>query len=383
MNETMGQIIRRLRKERDLTQEELAELLNVSNQAVSKWERDESMPDISQVVPLANVFGVTTDVLFGMDGTDGSEEIEEFIRKTEIKICNPPEDENHLSFKKECCQDVLEMLKLHPTSYKLLAYSLGHIVCLLNDSLYNTYDKKLSDTETEYWQNECIRQANVIFSHCTEAEYLNSAAHWIAHLYESLKDFGKAEEYAQKLPEFSYTDRGSELAYIYTHTGRQEEAILQRGENICCALNYLEKQLVMLGHVYGSQEKHEEAYACYRMYPELYRKLIIKNDDAPFSFLRTHEYCAMECMNLNRPEEAMDWLEELIRYEEFTARNHNVVVKSKHPILGGCEFRYWAEHYDRTDTILPVLAWKIFDPIRETDRFRAIVKAAEKFEKSE
>ena len=94
MSETMGLIIRRLRKEKNLTQEELAEMLNVSNQAISKWERDESMPDISQVVPLASVFGVTTDVLFGVDGADCGKEIEEFIRKAEIKICNPPEDES-------------------------------------------------------------------------------------------------------------------------------------------------------------------------------------------------------------------------------------------------------------------------------------------------
>ena len=74
MKETMGQIIRRLRKEKNLTQEELAEQLNVSNQAVSKWECGDGMPDISQIIPLASVFGVSTDVLFGVEGTNASEE---------------------------------------------------------------------------------------------------------------------------------------------------------------------------------------------------------------------------------------------------------------------------------------------------------------------
>jgi len=59
MKESMGQIIRKLRKERNLTQEELAEQLNITYQAVSRWENETGMPDISQVIPLANVFGVS------------------------------------------------------------------------------------------------------------------------------------------------------------------------------------------------------------------------------------------------------------------------------------------------------------------------------------
>jgi len=65
--ESMGSVIRRLRMEREWTQEELAARLNVSGQAVSKWETGQSLPDISQVPQLARTLGVTTDELFGME----------------------------------------------------------------------------------------------------------------------------------------------------------------------------------------------------------------------------------------------------------------------------------------------------------------------------
>lgn len=60
---TVGAFIALLRKEKGMTQKELAELLNVSDKAVSRWERDESAPDISLLLPLADIFEVTCDEL--------------------------------------------------------------------------------------------------------------------------------------------------------------------------------------------------------------------------------------------------------------------------------------------------------------------------------
>ena len=61
--ETIGKRICALRKERGMKQEELAQRLDVSGQAVSKWENDQTCPDISLLPRLAEVFGVTTDYL--------------------------------------------------------------------------------------------------------------------------------------------------------------------------------------------------------------------------------------------------------------------------------------------------------------------------------
>ena len=64
---TIGEKIKQLRREQGITQEKLAEYLNISYQAVSKWENNSAFPDISLVVPISNFFGVTTDVLFDVE----------------------------------------------------------------------------------------------------------------------------------------------------------------------------------------------------------------------------------------------------------------------------------------------------------------------------
>lgn len=77
MINSIGQSIKRLRRERDMTQEKLAELLGVTSQAVSKWENEAGLPDISQIVPLAACFNVTTDTLFGLHPSGAEAAIEE------------------------------------------------------------------------------------------------------------------------------------------------------------------------------------------------------------------------------------------------------------------------------------------------------------------
>ena len=61
---TIGEKIKELRKQKNLTQEALAAALNIAYQSVSKWENNTATPDISHLVPLANIFGVTLDELF-------------------------------------------------------------------------------------------------------------------------------------------------------------------------------------------------------------------------------------------------------------------------------------------------------------------------------
>lgn len=63
-NLKIGEKIRAKRRERDLTQEELANILGVSKAAVSKWENEESYPDITMLPQIAQLFHITMDELF-------------------------------------------------------------------------------------------------------------------------------------------------------------------------------------------------------------------------------------------------------------------------------------------------------------------------------
>lgn len=67
----LGERIQKLRKEHQHSQEQLAELLGVSRQAISKWEGNQGQPEIGNVIKLSEAYGVSTDyILLGKESVD-------------------------------------------------------------------------------------------------------------------------------------------------------------------------------------------------------------------------------------------------------------------------------------------------------------------------
>ena len=73
-NKSMGELISGLRKEKGMTQRELAEQMNVTDKAVSKWERDLSCPDINSLPRLAEVLGISVEELLNTSKKDEATE---------------------------------------------------------------------------------------------------------------------------------------------------------------------------------------------------------------------------------------------------------------------------------------------------------------------
>ena len=68
-NKSMGEIISTLRREKGMTQKELADMLNITDKAVSKWERDIACPDTQTIPKLAGILGVSVEELMTAKST--------------------------------------------------------------------------------------------------------------------------------------------------------------------------------------------------------------------------------------------------------------------------------------------------------------------------
>lgn len=82
---TLGEKLFQLRKEKNLSQEEVAEKLNVSRQTISKWETDQSSPDLDKIVPLCELYEISTDYLLTGKKKEKRKEEEKQVSTNQMK----------------------------------------------------------------------------------------------------------------------------------------------------------------------------------------------------------------------------------------------------------------------------------------------------------
>lgn len=90
MNIKIGEKIKLLRKQKNISQEVLAQYLGVSFQAVSKWENETTMPDITLVPAIASFFGVSTDELFDFNLLEIEQNVEKICKEAYLYRENAP-----------------------------------------------------------------------------------------------------------------------------------------------------------------------------------------------------------------------------------------------------------------------------------------------------
>ena len=122
----IGKVIQRLRKERNLTQEQLAKFIGVSTPAVSKWESGNSYPDIELLPLLADFFNVSIDKLLNYKIDLSEEEVMKIYKELESGFARIEIDLSTEEPKEEFRQDLESVKKLsnmyiekYPKSYLL------------------------------------------------------------------------------------------------------------------------------------------------------------------------------------------------------------------------------------------------------------------------
>lgn len=237
MNIYFSENIKRFRKERDLTQEALADYLGVSFQTISKWERGESYPDIAFLPVIADFFSVSTDTLLGVDKAKNEEEIlkiiEEFDNLTD-------EDLKH--------EIIVKAAEEYPNDFRLQLRRMADLAFRKNGEDFK----------------ECLPKIRAIYSNiqnnCKIDTIRICSKRYLASYYSMLAEYENSEitfdDCKKIIDEMPYMRDGQEFlrSYMFPHgTDEQKECSMEAVEEaigILCA---------GLAHLFGVTDEENDA----------------------------------------------------------------------------------------------------------------------------
>lgn len=194
---SLGTNIKTARKKMGLTQEELASQIGVTSAAVSRWESGAGMPDISMIVPLAQVLEVSTDVLFGLTQTNQNEAQYMELRKSFEEIESNAETPSEAALQE--CKLLLKKCTSNPVNN---IYACCFVERTANLSRHVDFEGFAKDAWPEY-RDKAIRYGTQVIRFCNEKEWVERTHFALAWIYIHEKDFVSAREHIDVLPSVS------------------------------------------------------------------------------------------------------------------------------------------------------------------------------------
>lgn len=247
MKITLGENIRTLRNRDNITQEQLAEALEVSPQAVSRWENKATFPDISVLPVLANYFGVSTDYLLGIDTAHKQKEIDRAV-ELDIKLRSEGKTRKSVEF-------LREKAKEFPSSHIIL----HRLACSLF-SLYHQSGEIFDEREKNEMAKESADLCKRALKYCGQNDqlFIGQCKQTLVLNFVELGEMERAEDIADTLPSF-WCSR--EMVYPKTLSGKDalrewqelllmliDAVVITMGRIKSCE-NYTDEQLLKLSEV--------------------------------------------------------------------------------------------------------------------------------------
>lgn len=181
---SIGKNIKNLRLERELTQERVAEALGVSFQTISKWEREESYPDITLLPSIASYFGVSCDELLGVDTEQKEEKIQQYIKLY---------DELRLKDSPYVFEQMSQAIKEFPGEFRLLARYLDMLIFI----------KSAKDCDSEEILDEVEKLYTRLLNSCTDDKIRIWIKRRVCMYYNTLSHKTGKTEYSEKMLEIA------------------------------------------------------------------------------------------------------------------------------------------------------------------------------------
>lgn len=300
---SIGTTIKKLRRDRNITQEQLAELLGVSTNAVSQWECDKTAPDISHLPVLANIFEVSADILLGID-------IAKSKKQSDIKEFTDRYAELHSQGKAaerlELCRG---MQKKYPNDETVRYY--------LMRVLQNGYVDESFD--------EIVKLGEHLME-STNMEYRTGAIRGLCFTYLHKGDRTRALQYADMMPP-------AEDLHLHVLEGNELAEHCQNYFWKVCDKMYLYMKY-LLNHTdagYSHEEQHVMWETLYKMF-----FLVFPNQDFGFwhdRLARISFLMALESGRAGMFERAMRELEQMLTHikknQDFTEIAHSSLLVNR------------------------------------------------------
>ncbi|MBQ7760629.1 MAG: helix-turn-helix domain-containing protein [Clostridia bacterium] len=222
----LGEKIKQLRKQKNISQEVLANHLGVSFQAVSKWETETTQPDVIMIPAIASFFGVSTDELFDFNLFEIEQKVEKIVDEHRIYL------ETDV---KKSEQIIRNGLKKYPGNEILLN-------CLINI---------ISATERS---DEAIAIAKALVESTKCDEIRIDAWRIMAEAYKSKGDYSLAKEAIEHIPEIYFSN-----LYVKAYLLEGEEKFEAAIKEASLCFEHLVWMLEILGEIYLKNGEVEKA----------------------------------------------------------------------------------------------------------------------------
>ena len=234
MNVKIGENIKRLRKERDMTQEQLAAELEVSFQAVSRWELGTTFPDIGLLPVIAGCFDVTVDELLGVDTERQEEEIQRILDRSK-KLRHEGKAYEDMCF-------LREKVKEYPNSSTLL-YELSLSVYIY---YFNENSRSFDEKQKRKAAEEVAELCKKAIKHSKSEKFSIFCKRQMALAYGYMGEKEKVREIVEDFPDINMSwNLNIVRALPY------DEALIRHQKNVLELVSILEIELLHIYHLGG------------------------------------------------------------------------------------------------------------------------------------